>query len=665
VTASLLRRAHRALPFLLLVTLAACKPAADPTATSAPGAAQASPATLAANREAAQSLTLADAVDFEDARRGFVARDESLVLRNAQGGIAWNMDAYAFVRGEAPPTVNPSLWRQARLNGEYGLYEVVPGIHQVRGYDVSNMTLIQGRTGWILVDPLTSNETAAAALALARRHLGDKPVSAVIYTHSHVDHFGGVDAVLPPGAAAAQVPVLAPRGFMEEATSENTLAGMAMGRRATYMYGVPLPRTPTGHVDTGLGKAPAMGTVSVRMPTLEIDRTPQEMEIDGVRFVFQYVPESEAPAELAFYLPDLKAYCGAEIVSHTMHNLYTLRGAKVRNAVKWAGYIDEATRLFGDMEVVFASHHWPTWGNARALEYMKSQRDTYRYIHDQTLRLANAGYTPGEIAEQLDLPSTLRDRFSNRGYYGTVRHNARAVYQAYFGWYDGNPANLNPLPPVESAQRYVEAMGGAGAVLERGRRAYESGDYRWAATLLNHLVFADESNRTARDLLASVYDQLGYQAESGPWRDVYLTGAFELRNGNQGMANDPRNLVGLLRATPPSRMLDSMAVRLNGPRADGKRMRFNFVFDDVGGEAHVVEVENAVLHHRRVPAPVAGADATVHLTRELLIRLGLGDAGLRDVVMSDELEVQGSRLALLSFLSMLDRQDGRFPIVTP
>jgi alkyl sulfatase BDS1-like metallo-beta-lactamase superfamily hydrolase len=649
----------------LLLSVLGCTRDQDAAPAAAQPSAAASEFTVAANRRLAESLPLADAQDFEDAQRGFIGRDQPLAIRNAQGALAWDMGAYAFVTGDAPPTVNPSLWRQARLNGEYGLYEVVPGIHQVRGYDVSNMTLIQGRSGWILVDPLTSNETAAAALALARRHLGDKPVTAVIFTHSHADHFGGIDAVLPPGPGTAQVPVVAPRAFIEEATSENTLAGVAMGRRAAFMYGTALPRTPTGHVDTGLGKAPAAGSISIRVPTIQIDRTPQEVELDGVKFVFQYAPESEAPAELAFYLPDLKAYCGAEIVSHTMHNLYTLRGAKVRNAVKWAGYIDEATRLFGDMEVVFASHHWPTWGNAAALDYLESQRDTYRYIHDQALRLANAGYTPQEIAEQLDLPSTLRDRFSNRGYYGTVRHNAKAVYQAYFGWYDGNPANLDPLPPVESATRYVAAMGGPAAVLEKGRTAAAAGDYRWAATLLNHLVFADESNREAKELLAGVYDQLGFQAESGPWRDVYLSGAFELRNGTQGMFNDPRNLVGLLRATPPARMLDSMAVRLNGPKADGKRMRFNFVFDDVGGEAHVVEVENAVLHHRQVPAPVAGADATVHLTRELLIRLGLGDAGLRDVVMSDELEVQGSRLALLSFLSMLDRQDGRFPIVTP
>jgi alkyl sulfatase BDS1-like metallo-beta-lactamase superfamily hydrolase len=490
-------------------------------------------------------------------------------------------------------------------------------------------------------------------------------VSAIIFTHSHADHFGGVEGVLPAdAAAAARIPIVAPLGFIEEATSENVLAGVAMGRRASYMYGLPLPHSATAHVDTGLGKEPpASGSISIREPTVIVDRTPQELEIDGVRFVFQYTPESEAPAELAFYLPDSKAWCGAEIVSHTMHNLYTLRGAKVRNAKKWAGYIDDATRRFADMEVVFASHHWPVWGNARALEYLEAQRDTYRYIHDQTLRLANNGYTPREIAEQLELPSTLRTRFANRGYYGTVRHNAKAVYQAYFGWYDGNPANLDPLPPEDAAQKYVEAMGGAAAVRQRGKAALDAGDYRWAATLLNHLVFAGPSDAEAKAMLAQAYEQLGYQAESGPWRDVYLTGAYELRGGEPTSVLDPKRAVDLLRHTPVASFLDSMAVRLNGPDADGKRKTFNFVFTDLG-ETHVIELENAVMHHRKAE-PVAGADATVRLTRELLIRLGIGDAGLRELVMSDDLQVDGSRLELLTFLSLIEKPNGLFAIVTP
>ncbi len=659
-----MKPAHALTLLLLVVSLAACAPRGGPLEGPDAAGSAATPATVAANADVARSLPLDDQQDFEDARRGFIATDRPLVIAGPDGSPAWDMTAYDFVQGEAPPTVNPSLWRQAMLNGEYGLFEVVPGIWQVRSYDLSNMTLIEGETGWILVDPLTSNETAAAALALARRHLGDEPITAIIFTHSHVDHFGGVAGVLPDDpAAAASIPIVAPSGFMEEATSENTLAGIAMMRRATFMYGTPLPRSPTGHVDAGLGKAPAIGTLSIREPTILVDRTPQEVTLDGVRFVFQYAPESEAPAELTFYLPDLKAWCGAEIVSHNLHNLYTLRGAKVRDAVKWSGYIDDALRRFADMEVVFASHHWPIWGNERAVDYLKAQRDTYRYIHDQTLRLANSGYTPQEIAEQLELPTTLRHRFANRDYYGTVKHNAKAVYQAYFGWYDANPVNLDPLPPEPAAKKYVEAMGGTAEVLVKGRAALEAGEYRWAAMLLNHLVFAEPSNREAKDLLAGAYDQLGYQAESGPWRDVYLTGAYELRHGAQGPATAPKNALGLLLQTPPARMLDSLAVRLNGPEADGKRMTFNFVFTDAR-ESHVLELENAVLHHRRAE-PVEEADATVYVTRELLVRMGVGEAGLRELLMSDDLRVEGSRVQLLLFFSMLDRPDGRFAIVTP
>jgi alkyl sulfatase BDS1-like metallo-beta-lactamase superfamily hydrolase len=620
--------------------------------------------TQEANRAVAASLPLADQQDFEDARRGFIGSDDPLVIPGPDERPAWDLASYAFVSGDAPATVNPSLWRQAKLNGIHGLFEVVPGIHQVRGYDLANMTLIDGQTGWIVVDPLTSRETAAAAIALARKHLGNRPVSAIIFTHSHADHFGGVEAVLPADAAeAAKIPVVAPRDFMEEATSENVLAGIAMGRRATYMFGTALPRSATGHVDTGLAKGPSNGTISIREPTLIVDRTPQEMTIDGVKFVFQYAPASEAPAELTFYLPDRKAWCGAEIVSHTLHNLVTLRGAKVRDAIKWSGYIDEATRLFGDMEVEFASHHWPMWGNARIVDYLKAQRDTYRYIHDQTLRLANEGHTPQEIAEEIELPASLRDRFANRGYYGTVRHDAKAVYQMYFGWYDGNPANLDPLPPVEAGKRYVAAMGGAAQVLKTGKAAIDAGDYRWAAMLLNHLVFAEPDNTEAKALLASAYDQLGYRAESGPWRDVYLTGAYELRNGGQGMVVDPKFGADLLSHALPARFLDSMAVRLDGPAAEGKRMTVNFVFEDAH-ETHVVELENSVLHHRQAD-PVPGANATVHLTRDLLVRLGTGQAGLKDLVMSDDFRVEGSRLDLISFLSLVKAPDGQFPIVTP
>jgi alkyl sulfatase BDS1-like metallo-beta-lactamase superfamily hydrolase len=477
-----------------------------------------------------------------------------------------------------------------------------------------------------------------------------------------VDHFSGIRAVLPEDPPAG-FRIVAPKNFMEEGTSENILAGIAMGRRSSFMYGMPLARSERGHVDSGLGKGPARGTIGILEPTDLVDHTPQEMEIDGVPFIFQYAPESEAPAELTFYLPEARAFCGAEIVSHTLHNLYTLRGAKVRDALKWSGYIDEALRLFGGSEVVFASHHWPIWGNARIASYLKQQRDIYKYIHDQTLRLANEGYTPQEIAEELELPASLASSFADRGYYGTVRHNAKAVYQFYFGWYDGNPANLDPLPPAQASAKYVELMGGRDEGLRKAREAFESGEYRWAATLLNHLVFADPGRAEARELLAATYDQLGYRAESGPWRDVYLTGAFELRHGVPETTLRLATASELLRHTPVDRFFTSMAARLDGPKAEGKAMTLNFVFTDLG-ETYVLSLENAVLHHDRREAD-PGATATVRLTRDFLVRLVTGQAGLRETIFSDDLDVEGSRLDLLSFFSLLDRQEGKFPIVTP
>jgi alkyl sulfatase BDS1-like metallo-beta-lactamase superfamily hydrolase len=652
---------------LLLAVAAACSetPSAEGPPVDDQGFTAATSFTREVVGEAMRGLALDDQQDFEDARRGRLGGDADVVLQGPGGTTIWDTRSYAFVAGEAPPSVNPSLWRQAKLNGIHGLFEVADGIYQVRGYDISNMTWIRGRSGWIVADVLTTRETAAAAVALARRHLGDAPVVAVILTHSHADHFGGIAGVLTeaqmqPGGMR----VIAPRGFIEEATSENVLAGVAMSRRATFMYGAKLPRGPRGHVDTGLGKGTPSGTVGLVEPTDLVDRTPQEMEIDGVRFIFQYAPDSEAPAELTFYLPERRAFCGAEVVSHTLHNLYTLRGAKVRDALLWSGYIDQAIELFGDTEVLFASHHWPIWGNARVIAYLKRQRDAYRYIHDQSLRLANAGLTPREIAEQIELPASLRGDFAVRDYYGTVRHNAKAVYQAYFGWYDGNPANLDPLPPAEAATRYVEAMGGAAAVIERAEDAYAHGEYRWAATLLDHVVFADPDDEAARELLARTYDQLGYAAESGPWRDVYLSGAYELRHGAQGTAINPKAALELLRRTPLDEMFAAMATRLNGPKAEGKALRINFVFTDLG-EAYVLTLENSVLHHRRQAEPDATADVTVRLTKDFFLRMVTRDAGLREMIFSDDFVVEGSRLELLSFFSMLDNPDGSFAIVTP
>jgi len=635
------------------------EPGADSNGHTAP-----TEATIAANRAVLETLDFTDQQDFEDATRGLIAADPNLQVTTASGSTVWDLPANAFIDGEAPTSVNPSLWRQARLNNIHGLFKVTEGIYQLRGYDLSNMTLIEGETGWIIVDPLTARETAAAAFAFARQHLGERPIVAMIFTHSHIDHFGGVLGVLTSeGVQAENIRIIAPQGFMEEATSENVIAGTAMSRRAMLMYGKQLARSERGHVDSGLGISPAFGSFGLLEPTEIIDRTPQTLVIDGLEFIFQNAPGSEAPAELTFYLPHARAFNGAEVTSHNLHNLYTLRGAKVRDALLWSHYIDESIELFGEAEVYLASHHWPIWGKARINDFLEVQRDTYKYIHDQTVRLFNQGLTPGEIAEVIELPASLQQEFHNRGYYGTLRHNARAVYQNYLGWYDGNPANLNPLPPVEAGRRYVELAGGAPALLQNAQASYDKADYRWAAELLNHLVFADPANIQAKSLLAACYDQLGYQAESGPWRDVYLSAALELRHGPPDQGLNIAAMADVLRQTPVRRFFDSMAVRLNGPDAEGVTLSVNFVFTDLG-ESYLLDIGNAVLHHRP-STPDSPADATLKLTHEMFLSMLTGKAGLKDLLLSDQIELEGSVLDLGKFFSLLDKPDGRFNIVTP
>ena len=645
--------------------LSACSDVLPPgEGADAQGHTPPTPATIEVNRQSAKGLPMADREDFAQAQRGLIARPDSLIVKRADGTVIWNQDQYAFEVGDAPDSVHPSLWRQAKLNAQHGLYQVTDRIYQLRGFDLANMTLIEGDTGWIIVDPLTVKETAAAAWDFAMQHLPAKPIKAVLFTHSHVDHFGGVTGILDPADLPADLRVIAPGGFTEEATSENLLAGVAMQRRASYQYGRRLARDVRGHVDLGLGKeVPFGGQIGFLEPTELIDRTPQALEIDGIEFQFQFTPGSEAPSEFTFYLPQFKAYCGAEVVSRNLHNIYTLRGAKVRDALAWSDYIHEALRLFGEQaEIYFASHHWPIWGNEKLREFLSSQRDTYKYIHDQTVRLANHGYTPREIAEQLELPESLRTQYSSRGYYGTVSHNAKAVYQHYFGWYDANPANLNPLPPEAAGARYVEAMGGAAGVIEKARTAVAGGEYRWAAELLNHLVFADPDNAQARSLLAQVYDQLGYQSESGPWRDVYLSAAYELRHGGPEQGFDISSALGMLRAVPLHKFFVSMAARLNGPKAEGKDLRVNFIFSD-RGEGYHLWIENAVLHSE--PLDQQAADVSLTVTHELFLKMAIGTAGIRDTLLGDELSVDGSRLDLVRFFSLFDKPDGRFGIVVP
>jgi alkyl sulfatase BDS1-like metallo-beta-lactamase superfamily hydrolase len=642
----------------LFALLLACEDVPD--GSGAQGNSAATDATIAANNKVLDELDFNDKQDFEDARRGLIAAPERLTIAGPGGTPIWDMPSYSFIAGESPDTVNPSLWRQATLNNIHGLFEVTDGVYQLRGFDLSNMTLIRGDKGWIVVDPLTTRETATAGMAFAREHLGNAPVTAVIFTHSHIDHFGGVLGVL---SAVENVEIVAPVGFMAEATSENVLAGNTMSRRSMYMYGSQLEHSARGHVDSGLGKSPAFGSPGIAAPTRIIDTTGEKIVLDGVEFIFQNAPGSEAPAELTFYLPQKKAFCGAEVVSRNMHNLYTLRGAKVRDARQWSHYINEAMNLFPDTQVYFGSHHWPMWGNEAITDFLKKQRDGYKYIHDQTLRLASLGYTPREIADQLQMPESLRRSFPNRGYYGTLKHNAKAVYQRYFGWYDGNPANLDPLPPEESAVRYVKMMGGAEHILEQAQADFDDGEYRWVAQVLNHLVFAEPGNQRAKSLLARTYDQLAYQAESGPWRDVYLTGALELRRGAPEAGMGIANAVDLIRATPVNLFFEVMAVMVNGPKADGREYTLNIEFTDLQ-ESYVLELENSVLHHR-VGREAERADASIRITHALFVKMLTGGAGISEVLFSDEVSFDGGKVDLLRFFTLLDPPDETFEIVRP
>ena len=620
-------------------------------------------ATLAAQAETAKSLPADDGLDLQEAERGLIAREDSLSIAGADGRVLFDQDAYRFIQGAAPGSVNPSLWRQAQLNNHHGLYKVTEGVYQLRGYDLAVMSLIDSKNGWIVVDPLTTVETASRAMAFARKTLGDKPVVAVIFTHSHVDHFGGALAVASAAdVASGKVRVYAPQGFMEEATSENVLAGPAMGRRAIYMYGRDLPRSERGKVDNGLGKEPAMGTVGILQPTDLIDSTPQAVAIDGVDFIFQYTPGAEAPAEMTFYLPAHKAFGGAEILSRTLHNLYTLRGAKVRDARLWAGYIDASRQDNTQAEVMFFSHHWPVWGQERIDALMREQRDTFSYIHDQTLRLANQGYGPREIAEQLTLPKSLQTHYWNRGYYGTLKHNVKGVYQMYFGWYDANPANLDPLPRLEGAKQYVEYMGGSAAILEKAQVSFDKGEYRWLAEVLNQLVSAEPENTQAKALLARSYDQLGYRAESSAWRNAYLTAAFELRHGAPEFGVDVAAASDLLEQTSGAQFMQMFQVALNGPKAEGVDLRLNITFSDLQ-ENYVLSIENAVLQAHQAPVDSA-ASATLTLTRALLVKIITQQAGIKELLTSEDMQVDGSMLDLARFFSLLDKPDQVFPIVT-
>lgn len=649
----------RYLPTLLALALPSAVLAQAP-------AKDASDLTRQSNQQWLQRLPFDDRADFDNARRGLLESVDQAVL-NADGKTVWDLQRYAFLKGEAPATVNPSLWRIAQLNTIAGLFKVTDRIYQVRGLDLANMTLIEGEHGLIVMDPLLSVETARAGLAMYFRHRPQRPVVAVIYTHPHVDHFGGVRGVVDEAdVKAGKVQVIAPQGFFEHAISENVLAGPAMKRRAQYMYGAPLPRGPRGQVDAGLGKGvPANATVSLIAPTRLIEKPFETLRIDGVDIEFQLTPGTEAPAEMNLWFPAFKALCMAENASHVQHNILTLRGAQVRDAKVWAHYLDQSLLRYGDQaEVVFAQHHWPTWGGAAIREYLADQRDMYAFLDSQTLRLLNRGLTPTEIAAELtSLPPRLASKWYSRDYYGSLSHNVRAVYQRYMGFYDGNPATLNPLPPSEAGQRYVAALGGSERVLTLAREAYGKGDYRWVAELTRHLVFAQSDNSAARDLQADALEQLGYQSENATWRNAYLTGAQELRNGVAAGASKGGSADDLVRALTPTLFFDYLGVRVDAAKAAEQDLTINWRFTDLN-ETYALTLRNGVLTHRD-HAQHAKADVQINMSKATLDRIALKQTGFLKEAKAGGIDISGERMKFMRFMAGLDEPDGRFNIVTP
>ena len=623
--------------------------------------------TAKANQSPLSELNWENNEDFELSGRGFIASLDDPVISDVNGRPVWDLSAYDFLNEEtAPASVNPSLWRQSRLNALYhGLFKVTEGVYQVRGFDLSVMSIIETDTGYLVVDPLLTAPTAKAAMELVYRHLGQKPIVAVIYTHSHVDHWGGVKGVISEAdVVAGRVKVIAPEHFLEYAISENIISGNVMSRRASYMYGNLLPRDPQGQVGAGLGQTTSTGLITLIDPTDYITETGQKLVVDGLEIEFQLTPDTEAPAEMNFLFPKYQALCMAENCTHTMHNLYTLRGAQVRDAKGWAHYIDEAMNYFaGRYNVIFATHHWPIWGHDAGVDFLKKQRDMYKYLHDETLRLANHGYTMLEIPEIIHLPADLFRAWYNRGYYGSISHNVKAVYQRYLGFFDGNPANLHPLPPEAAGNKYVEFMGGAEALLEKARKSFAEGEYRWVAQVVNHLVFADPDNNDARALQADALEQLGYQAESGPWRNFYLSAAKELRDGVLDLPAPKSASPDTIKATPLDMFFDLMAVRLNGPKAEGKVLTFNAIFTDIN-EQYLLIVENGVLNHTK-GKQAAQADATLTTTRATLDLILMGQASLPEKLAAGEAKIEGSQEKLVEFLSLMDNFEFWFNIVTP
>lgn len=631
------------------------------------GSAAASPpteTTRALQAKAAATLPFSDRQDFDFASRGFVGTRTDPLIKRADGGVAWNLSAWDFIAGEPPASVNPSLWRQGGLLAKHGLFQVSERIWQVRGFDISNVTFVKGNSGWIVIDPLTSTETAKAALELVTEKLGSRPIVAMIYTHSHSDHFGGARGMIDAkDVDSGKVQVIAPAGFLEHAVSENVLAGQAMSRRATYQFGFFLPPGVEGQVSSGIGQAVSRGTITLIPPTVTIDHTGQTLTIDGVKIIFQITPGTEAPSEMNFYFPDWRVLCMSENANVSMHNVLTPRGALVRDARAWAEYLTQSVRLYGDgTDIMFTSHGWPRFGHDAVVAFLENHRDAYKYLHDQTVRMMNSGMTGPEIADRIALPESLARDWYNRGYYGTMAFNSRAVYQRYMGWYDANPVHLAELPPTDTGKRYVDALGGAKAVIALAKTATDKGDYRWAATLLNNVVMADAGNREARAALADIYDQLGYQAESAIWRNIYLVGALELRKGVQSAGAGAGVALDLVRNMPSPMLFDLLAVRLDPAKAKGLNLKLAMVFPD-RNERFYLQVRNGVLVSEAVSAALP-ADATLTVPRTLFLASLFSGTSLLPAVASGQAKIEGDASAFLKLLGLFDKGAGDFPIVT-
>ena len=625
------------------------------------------PATVHTQQQNAMVSVIDDQGDFERASRGYIASHPTGHIVDEHGRTVINVNNYDFLtpNSPSPATVNPSLWRHAQLNHIHGLFEVRPDVYQVRGYDISNITFIKGNTGWIVIDPLTTAQTARDSYDLITAQLGHRPITAVIYTHSHTDHFGGVLGVISEDdVTSGRCIVVAPEHFMHETVGENVIAGPAMGRRALFQFGPLLPPGPTGHIDAGLGTSVPVGPPGLIAPTHDITRTGEEMVIDGVRVVFQLTPESEAPAEMNFYFPDLGALCMAENCNHTMHNLIPIRGALVRNAMNWSKYINEAMELFGaQADVLFTSHHWPRWGNEDLNDFLTKQRDLYKWMHDQTMRHANHGLVAAEIAELLQLPSEFLANEHTRGFYGDLVHNAKAVYQRYLSWYDGNPANLKKYPPVEAGKRYVDLAGGADALLAKAHAAFDNGDYRWVAELVNHLVFAEPTNAAARNLQADALEQLGYQSESATFRNAYLNAAQELRIGPPKLAGGPGRGKGLLRAMSVEQVFDAIAVRLKSEDVGGQTVFVNWTFTDIN-EKWVLGLSNRTLFHVQ-GRHESRAAVTVTLPRPTLVAVVTQETTFMDEIQAGRITLDGDPAALLTIFGNLDTFTVGFNVVEP